>query len=163
MTQNESNVLTIRFPGDLEYIPSVRKFISEILQVRGFTPKFAYRTEIIVDELCNNAVTHGCLSADATVELTSVLFPDHVEFRVRDEGGTREDIDRLRRTLEGTEKYSESMLIAEKAPAAGLGLEIVRMLSEELRLEVDENDLMSIHVVRKREDQSVTTNSAGTK
>jgi hypothetical protein len=35
---------------------------------------------------------------------------------------------------------------------AGMGLEIVKLLSETIELNVDENNLTSIRVIRKRED-----------
>jgi anti-sigma regulatory factor (Ser/Thr protein kinase) len=159
MTQDDANVFKIRFPGDLDYIPSVRKFVSEILQVSNFSAKFAYRTEIIVDELCNNAVSHGCRSSEAIVELTCTVRPDHVEFQVKDEGGAQEDIERLRRAVDGEARVEPEP--AEKAPGSGLGLEIVKMLSEELRLEIDDNDLLSIHVVRKREDSTASHDADG--
>jgi anti-sigma regulatory factor (Ser/Thr protein kinase) len=152
MAQSEENVLKIKFPGAIEYIPAVRKFIAEILQVSKFSPKFAYRTEIIVDELCNNAVTHGSLSEDASIDLVCNVLEDKVEFKIKDEGGCQEDIERLRRTVDGDQKHTENLMDNNSMPASGLGLEIVRMLSEEMRLEVDDQSLLSIHVVRKRED-----------
>ncbi len=138
--------VNVRFPGDLEYIPAVRKFISELLQVSSFDSKFAYRSEIIVDEICNNAVVYGCRTDNAEIELINKVFDDRIEFTIQDQGGTKDNLRRLKNAVKTTapEKKEQSQ--------QGLGLEIVRMLSERLDVVIDEENLTSVHVVRKRED-----------
>ena len=150
MVEKAPQKVKIKFPGDLEYIPAVRKYVSEMLQVNKFSPKFAFRSEIIVDEICNNAVAYGCPSAESSVEVACIMFTDRIEFQVKDSGGSTSDIKRLRELVAAEEEKGDS----EKKPSpAGLGLEIVRLLSEEVDLEVDDNNLTSIRVVRRREDE----------
>jgi len=139
--------VSIVIPGDLEYIPPVRKFISEMLQVANFNQKFAYRSEIIVDEICNNAVNYGCLSQSASVELICEVFDDRIEFFVKDQGGKKEHIKRLQLAIHSD---CQDLLFADRGK--GLGLEIVRMLSEKVDLKIDEENLTSVHIVRKREN-----------
>ncbi|MBN1577944.1 MAG: ATP-binding protein [Chitinispirillaceae bacterium] len=138
--------VNVRFPGDLDYIPAVRKFVSELLQVSNFSSKFAYRSEIIVDEICNNAVAYGCRTDDAQIELVNSIFDDRIEFTIRDQGGTKDNLRRLKTAVktdaDGKKEQTQQ----------GLGLEIVRMLSERLDVVIDEENLTSVHVVRKRED-----------
>ena len=135
--------VAIKFPGDLEYIPSVRKFVSEMLKVSSFSEKFAYRSEIIVDEICNNAVNYGCKTDDAYVELHCEIFEDKIEFVIKDQGGKSEHLKRLQSTINESGK--------EKDSHNGLGLEIVRMLSESVNVSVENDKLTSVRVVRKRE------------
>ena len=132
--------ITVSFPGELEYIPLVRKMVSDILQVLHFSPKFTFRSEFIVDELCNNAVTYGSGADRSTVEVLCDTYNDRVEFTVKDRGGSSENIKRLRQA------------IAEKPMEKGGGLELVRMLAEKVEFTIDEKNLTQIHVVRKRED-----------
>ena len=139
--------VSIKFPGDLEYIPAVRKFIAELLQVSAFSPKFAYRSEIIVDEICNNAVVYGCQTEDAEIELKNEISKDRIEFTIKDQGGTKDNQRRLQKAADNTTETSKEQ---EKA---GLGLEIVRMLSERLDVIIDDENLTSVHIVRKREDE----------
>jgi anti-sigma regulatory factor (Ser/Thr protein kinase) len=141
----------VRFPGDLDYIPSIRKFVSELLIATQFSPKCAFRSEIIIDEICNNAVSYGCRSADSAVDLTCLFYSDHIEFEVKDTGGNAKDLGRLKEAMKMQEGIAGEVLDGKRS-AKGLGLEIVRMLSEEVNLEVDDNNLTSIRVVRKRED-----------
>lgn len=139
--------IDIRFPGDLEYIPAVRKFIAELLQVSNFSPKFAYRSEIIVDEICNNAVVYGCKSENAEIVLSNTISKDRIEFNIQDEGGTQDNLKRLKKAVNETANNNEN------DPKEGLGLEIVRMLSERLDVLIDKDNLTSVHIVRKREDE----------
>ncbi|MCX7725819.1 MAG: ATP-binding protein [Chitinispirillaceae bacterium] len=139
--------VNIKFPGNMEYIPAVRKFVSELLQVCNFSPKFSYRTEIIIDEICSNSVLYGCKKEDAEIELTNTVYEDRVEINIKDQGGKKEDIKRLKNAIKRWEGEKTDQ------PKEGLGLEIVRMLSERLDVVIDENNLTSVHVVRKREDE----------
>jgi len=135
----------LSFPGDIEYIPAIRKFVSEVLLVLQFSPKFAYRSEIIVDEICNNAVNYGCKTEDARIDLICNVYEDGIDFTVKDPGGDHQHIERLKNAI--------SVQSDEKSNT-GLGLEIVRMLSESLNVVIDEQNLTSVRIVRKREDIS---------
>lgn len=132
--------MSVAFPGELEYIPLVRKMVSEVLKVLKFSEKFTFRSEFIIDELCNNAVIYGSGTDRSTVEIQSNIFGDRVEFTVKDRGGSREDIKRLRQA------------IAEEPLGKGGGLDLVRMLAEKVECTIDERNVTQIHVVRKRED-----------
>jgi len=147
--------IDVSFPGHLEYIPAIRKFIAELLQVSSFDSKFAYRSEIIVDEICNNAVTYGCRSENALIELGNTIFEDRIEFNIKDQGGTRENLRRLKHAIDSTDTSEK-----ETAHQGGLGLEIVRTLSERLDVVMDEKNLTSVHVVRKREDERDDTETS---
>jgi anti-sigma regulatory factor (Ser/Thr protein kinase) len=135
--------IAIRFPGDLDYIPSIRKFVSEVLQVSNFSSKFAYRSEIIVDEISNNAVNYGCTHDNSHIDLECDIFEDQIEFTIKDQGGRKKDLEKLQTSIQNSQPDYE--------PKDGLGIELVRMLSERIDFKIDEDNLTSIHVVRKRE------------
>ena len=147
-TKKEQTTLT--FQGDVDYIPAIRKFVAEFIEVCGFSPKFAYRTEIIIDELCSNAISYGCTSTDSTIRLTCTIEDGKVELVVQDPGGERQDIDRLHKVVK--EKTATENVDSEKKKR--LGLEIVRMLSEKLDFQIDADNITSVRVTRKREDDS---------
>lgn len=139
----------VKFPGSLEYIPAVRKYVSDTLLANKFDAKFTYRSEIIVDEICNNAVAYGCVSVDAIVELLCTIHGDRIEFEIKDEGGRDEDLHRLSKAVK---RKARRMLPQDLGKKDSLGLEIVRMLSDELNFEVDPNNLTSVRVVKLREE-----------
>jgi anti-sigma regulatory factor (Ser/Thr protein kinase) len=132
--------IAVSFPGELEYIPLVRKMMSDVLRVLKFSEKFTFRSEFIIDELCNNAVIYGSGTDRSTVEINCGAYHDRVEFSVKDRGGSTENIKRLRQA------------IAEEPLGKGGGLELVRMLAEKVECLIDERNVTQIHVVRKRED-----------
>jgi anti-sigma regulatory factor (Ser/Thr protein kinase) len=147
-----TNPLTfkVKFPSNADYIPPIRKFVSEVLQVERFNPKFSFRSEVIVDEICFNAVMYGSHSMDATVDLVCSVFPDRVEFQINDEGGSHENMERLKKVIEKSD--DEEKEVDQSRASKGLGLEIVRMLSAKVNLKIKKDNITSIQVIKKRED-----------
>jgi anti-sigma regulatory factor (Ser/Thr protein kinase) len=137
--------VAVSFPGELDYIPLVRKLFSDILQELKFSPKFTFRSELIIDELCNNAVSYAAAITRSSVDLLCEVFRDRVEFTIKDHGGSSENIHRLQQA------------VAEESPRKDLrdrniGLELVRILSENVSYSIDEQNLTQVHVVRRREE-----------
>jgi anti-sigma regulatory factor (Ser/Thr protein kinase) len=143
-------VFKLKIPSDLDYIAPVREFVAETLTVNNFSPKFAYCSKVIVDEICYNAIIHGSRTIDATVEIVCKVFPDRFEFNVNDKGGNKEDLKRLKNAMLKT-SVNAANETSEKN-AHGVGLEIVRLLSEEIKMEVGADNMTTVRVVRKRED-----------
>jgi anti-sigma regulatory factor (Ser/Thr protein kinase) len=131
--------LAISFPGELDYIPLVRQLVSDALQVLKFSPKFSFRSEFLVDELCNNAVIHGSPSVHQPVEVLCDAYEDRAEISVKGSGGYSENIERFREA------------ISEASREKGNGLELIRLLSDTVTCTIDDNNISHIHIVRKRE------------
>ena len=140
----------LKFPSNADYIPPIRKFVSEVLQVQHFNPKFSFRSEVIVDEICYNAVMYGSHSMEATVDLLCSVFPDRVEFQINDEGGSHEHMERLKKVIEKRDEVETDNVHSKSNK--GLGLEIVRMLSAKVNLKIKKDNVTSIQVVKNRED-----------
>lgn len=153
MSMSFPYTVTVKLPSDLEVIPSIRKFVSEILQVSGFSAKFAFRSEVIVDAICNNAITYGSGGdGDSEIEVICEIHEDRMEVMVKDKGGTPEHLKRLKEAVQkSTPKARDIPAMMGEVPT-GMGLEIVKLLSEKIEFHVDENNVTSVHVVRKRED-----------
>lgn len=134
--------LMLEFPADGDYIPAVRKFVAEATMVEGFTQKFAYRTEIIIDELCNNAVKYGPSSLDARVRIACEIFEDSVQLTVQDAGGVPDDIRTLQDAIASLESEPKRFL--------GRGLEIVKMLSSSMELARMDTGETVVRVVKRR-------------
>ena len=145
MKHDAPHRIAVSFPGELDYIPLVRKLFSDILQVLHFSAKFTFRSEFIIDELCNNAVTYGSSTDPSPVELICETYRDRVEFTVKDTGGSRENITRLRQAIDAP------LLFNETGRGSDNGLELVRMLAEDVTCTIDDKNVTQIHVVRKRE------------
>jgi len=125
--------VSVQLPSDLEIIPSIRKFVSEVLQVSGFSAKFAFRSEIIVDAICNNAITHGSAGgAESVVDLSCTIHSDRLGVVVRDSGGSPADIEKLREAV----RRNRLGLPLPDYEVGGMGLEIVKLLSETIDIKV---------------------------
>ncbi len=154
MSERNAASIRLRFPGDLDYIPPIRKFVSETLLAKNFDTKFTFRSEIIVDEICNNAVLFGCKALDAQVELEILVGDERIEFVIRDPGESPDDLIKLKAAM--SEARSE-----ETHGAGKLGMEIVKMLSEEVDIKVDDKNLTTVRVVRRRETSDGEARSSG--
>ena len=141
--------MNVSFPGNLEYVSPIRKFISEVLVRNNFSEKFAYRSEVIIDEICTNAISYGCKSAHALIEFQCLIYSDRIDFQVKDEGGNNEDVNRLRIAVEKTKEKQEDVSQIDSLGSDNLGLEIVRMLSEKIDLQIDQNNVTTIRIIRK--------------
>ncbi|MBN2188122.1 MAG: ATP-binding protein [Chitinispirillaceae bacterium] len=146
MKHDTPSRISVSFPGELEYIPLVRKLFSDILQVLRFSAKFTFRSEFIIDELCNNAVTYGSSTEPSPVELICEAYRDRVEFTVKDSGGAQEHITRLRQAVDA------APLFPGASGGPDNGLELVRMLAEEVTCTIDDRNVTQVHVVRKRKE-----------
>lgn len=140
--------ISLNFPSNIEYLPAIRKLVSEIAQVSGFSPKASYRSETIADEICSNAVKFGCPNLESRVELTCFMQPSYMEMVVKDEGGNEEDVEKLKNAVEELQREEDPL----PSSTRGRGLKIVRMLSNEMELHLGETGETRLHVVKTRED-----------
>lgn len=149
MGKTAAYLFEMTFPGDLEYIPAVRKYVADVLGANNFSPKFTYRSEIIVDEICNNAVNFGCVGVNARVKLGCQVDNRRVQFEINDEGGSKSDVNRLAESINTGNTAAARGL--QLRPEKQLGLEIVRMISDDLSCELSKNNLTTVRVVKNRE------------
>lgn len=135
---------SVKLPSDLEYIPPLRQFVAEIARVEGFSKKFCFRTEIIVDELVTNGILHGSQDVHTSITL-GVKFEDGaMNLSVQDQGGSRQNLENLKRAV-----YSPKPPSNDKKK--GRGLVIVQMLSSEVKIDLGENGHTQVHVVKTKD------------
>lgn len=140
----KEELLEVIFPSLLTYVPIVRKLVSYVAVVRGnFSKKDAYRIETIVDEICNNAVQYGSLTAGSEVVLKCILTDEGIDIIVTDKGGKSYDIAKLK------ENYLRALEMKERLYSTrGKGLRIVRMLSDEIDVNVNQDGETEVHIVK---------------
>jgi anti-sigma regulatory factor (Ser/Thr protein kinase) len=134
--------LHIEFPADADYIPAVRKFIADSVVIEGFSQKFSYRTEIIVDELCNNSVKYGPRNQEGRVKIHCQYQDDALQLVVQDSGGQEHDVQRLKLAIDANAGQDKA--------TSGHGLEIVRMLSSDMELTQNNSGETIIKVLKRR-------------
>lgn len=135
---------SVQFPSDLEYIPPLRQFVAELARVEGYSKKFCFRTEIIVDELATNGILHGSQEVHSTLTLSAKFEDGAMNLSVQDQGGSRQNLENLKRAV-----YSPKPPSTDKKK--GRGLVIVQMLSSEVKIDLGENGHTQVHVVKTRD------------
>ncbi len=139
-----ANTYQLECPSDLDYVQPLRHFVAELARLEGFPKKFCFRTEILVDELCTNAVVHGSEEPHGEIQVCAAFHPDRMDLSVQDHGGRPEKLEVLR-----TAVYSPRPPHSE---TKGRGLVIVQMLSDDLKLNLTDSGHTQVHVTKLREE-----------
>jgi anti-sigma regulatory factor (Ser/Thr protein kinase) len=140
--QKEKNAsFSINMPSDLDYVPPLRQFISDISKGEGFSKKFCFRTEIIVDELCTNGIVHGSQEMGGIIIINAEFDSESVKLTIKNQGGTEEDFDRLKQAIENPKSLFE-----EKR---GRGIAIAQVLCDKLDIEKDKEGFTQVVVIKK--------------
>lgn len=137
---------SVQIPSDLEYIPPLRQFIAELARVEGFSKKFCFRTEIIVDELTTNGILHGSQDVHTTILVSAVFDESQMHLSVQDQGGSRQNLENLKRSVYSPRPSSDKK--------RGRGLKIVQMLSSEIKIDLADNGNTQVHVVKSKDDEA---------
>lgn len=136
----------VQIPSDLEYIPPLRQFIAELARVEGYSKKFCFRTEIIVDELVTNGILHGSQDVHTTISLSAVFDQEEMHISVQDQGGSRQNLENLKRSVHSPRPSSDKK--------RGRGLKIVQMLSSEIKIDLADNGNTNVHVVKVKDEDA---------
>ena len=145
----ESSQYKVQLPSDLEYIPPLRQFVAEIARVEGFSKKFCFRTAIIVDELVSNGILHGSQDISSSIGLSAAFEPGQMHLSVQDQGGSRQNLENLKRSVYSPKPHSDKK--------KGRGLVIVQMLSNELKIDLEENGQTQVHVIKSKDPDEQKT------
>jgi anti-sigma regulatory factor (Ser/Thr protein kinase) len=141
---------TVNIPSDLEYIPPLRQFIAELARVEGFSKKFCFRTEILVDELATNGIMHGSQDVHSSVTLSARFDSENMHLSVQDQGGSRQNLENLKRCV-----YSPKPSSHDKKK--GRGLVIVQMLASEIKINLEENGHTQVSVTKMKEGDELSS------
>ncbi|MEW6041831.1 MAG: ATP-binding protein [Elusimicrobiota bacterium] len=138
----------VEFPSDLDYIPAIRKFISDIAVINKFPRRFAFRTEVIIDEICSNAVLHGSQQLDSKIGIECLIFSDRIELFIENDVGDLAKVENLAKRISEEEDKKENVTSKN-----GRGLRIVKLLSNKINLIRLEKKNTRIRIVKYREDK----------
>ena len=78
--------IELKIPSAVFYIEPVRAFIGNLAQSLGFPRKRVADIQLVLDEVCSNAVHHGSPNAMAGVKLRITVDAHALEILVRDTG-----------------------------------------------------------------------------
>jgi anti-sigma regulatory factor (Ser/Thr protein kinase) len=75
-------VVKMKMPSDISLVPSVRTCISDFVSICEVSKKTLFQIELIIDELCNNAIEHGTQDLGKTIEVQCSIDEEFVEIIV---------------------------------------------------------------------------------
>ena len=78
--------IELKIPSTVFYIEPVRAFIGNLAQSLGFPRKRVADIQLVLDEVCSNAVHHGSTNAADVVKLRIGVDARALEILVRDTG-----------------------------------------------------------------------------
>ncbi len=137
---------TVQIPSDLEYIPPLRQFVAELARVEGFSKKFCFRTEIIVDELVTNGILHGSQDVHTSITVSAAFEQEQMNLSVQDQGGSSQNLENLKRSVHSPRPSADKK--------RGRGLKIVQMLSSEIAIDLADNGNTSVRVVKVKDEEA---------
>ena len=140
MTVESPNRLSFSFPANIDSVTLVREYLSSLLIAENFSEAFAYRSELIIEELWRNAIEYGTVSANARIEVVLYFYQDRLELSVINDGGT----------AEGLLTLQERILAPSSGSEDTLGLSIVRVLADSIEAKQLEDGRIAVSIVRKK-------------
>ncbi|MCL2182395.1 MAG: ATP-binding protein [Chitinispirillia bacterium] len=144
--KKHSKSVSIAFPSFLQFVPPVRQFASRLAKQNGYSAKDAFRIETIVDEVCNNAVEHGEAGKGSEVEIKVSINKEKIALSV----SNKSDPDKVA-VLKELVKPAMPVSHVGDDDKRGRGLALIKMLSNELDVEITERGT-SVHVTKLREE-----------
>ena len=78
--------IKLKIPSAVFYIEPIRAFIGNLAQNLGFSRKRVADIQLVLDEICSNAIHHGSVDATVGVKLQIRIDTHSLEILVRDTG-----------------------------------------------------------------------------
>jgi serine/threonine-protein kinase RsbW len=124
-TTTDRGVVALSIPAKAEYIALCRLALTGLAQVRGFDPETLADLKLAITEACSNSIRHGYDGERAgVVDVRYELSPDELAVEVVDDGGG----------FDLAAADTASGVLDE----GGLGIAIIRSLTDELAIESHE-------------------------
>ena len=135
--------IKLKIPSTVFYIEPVRAFVGNLAQSLGFTRKRVADIQLVLDEVCSNAVHHGSSNSTAGVKLRIGVNAHALEILVRDTGSR----DAKQKSWLTHERLLE--IEANRSPSGegGHGIFIAKSLSDTHEMQPNEAGGTDVRVV----------------
>jgi anti-sigma regulatory factor (Ser/Thr protein kinase) len=144
--ERTEHTVTLNFPGDIEYVPDIRRFLATIISLRSFSRRFAFRMEIIIDELSTNAIKFGKLRVGEFVTIICRIRDNEVVLDVCSPGSEACDIQKLKKTIATDRSQPEIPFDFSE----GRGVPILKILCNSIQ--VLEQEGYTVRVIKKKNE-----------
>lgn len=139
----ENADIKLKIPSAVFYIDPVRAFIGNLAKNLGFPRKRVADIQLVIDEICSNAVHHGSIDATVGVNLQIRSDAHALEILVQDTGSRHKG----RNNWLTHERLSE--IEANRSPSneGGHGIFIAKSLSDTYEIRINAAGGTDVRVV----------------
>ena len=135
--------IQLQIPSAAFYIEPVRVFVGNLAKSLGFSRKRVADIQLVLDEICSNAVHHGSVNATVGVKLCIRIDAHALEILVRDTG-TQHTGEKSWLTHE---RLSEIEMNRSPNNESGHGIFIAKSLSDMHEMQLNEAGGTDVRVV----------------
>ena len=135
--------IELKIPSAVFYIEPVRAFIGNLAQSLGFPRKRVADIQLVLDEVCTNAVHHGSANAGVSIKLRIGVDAHALEILVRDTGSG----DAKKKNWLTHERLSEIEANRSPSSESGHGIFIAKSLSDTHEMQSNEAGGTDVRVV----------------
>ncbi len=145
--KGDKNLLSIEIthPPILKYVPPIRELFKEILQAFGYEEKESFHAEVVVDELDTNAIIYGSNKMSAYINIKMEFNERLYMINIEDKGNNKIHKERLLTIIDRLNKK------VDKVKNEGKGLFLVKLISDEIEVKINEFGDTTIHVVKYKD------------
>ena len=129
--KTKPEILKLTVPSCLKYIRPIQMFIGQLAQQLGFCRTRIYDIELIIDEVCSNAIEHGSETSDSGIDLTLMFDSSKLEIHVRDKGKS------VRKNWLATGRLDEVSQKMTPESERGHGIFLAEKLSDSLDIQIN--------------------------
>lgn len=135
--------IQLQIPSAAFYIEPVRAFVGNLAQSLGFSRKRVADIQLVLDEICSNAVHHGSANATVGVKLYISIDAHTLEILVRDTGPKQTG----EKNWLTHERLSEIEMHRSPSSESGHGIFIVKSLADKHEMHPNEVGGTDVRVV----------------
>jgi anti-sigma regulatory factor (Ser/Thr protein kinase) len=148
----ERDIVNMKMPSNIGLVPSVRACINDFVTLCNVTRKEAFQVELIIDELCNNAIEHGTQDENKTIEVLCSVNDVQIEISVYNGYSPRTAKEKAGHEIEkNMEKWAKSPNQTED-DFRGRGLGLVKKFSDSFEIN-SSGDGTWVHVIKNKEGE----------
>ena len=125
--------IKLKIPSAVFYIDPIRAFIGNLAKNLGFSRKRVADIQLVIDEICSNAVHHGSIDVTAGVKLRIRIEAHALEILVRDTGSRHKGQDNWLTH----ERLSEIEASRSPSNESGHGIFVAKSLSDTYEIQTN--------------------------